>query len=223
MSLIRPSIAPKVVVAFRGTIPFGDTLANDLAANIDILMLQLQHSPRYKVAFKFVKEAIDTYGASQVSIAGHSLGAALCLLIGRTLALDKVFIRAHLFNPPFPSFLNMGPCRNVKDIVKVKAIDGSAPISHGNAEENQLVLLQQWCPNVYINRHDPICESYIAYFNHNAYKGSVIRSLLQSWRGREAVPFHNILSAHLHYVDSPSSEGFMNTSIPNYPSLYNKT
>eukprot|EP00250_Pteridium_aquilinum_P000400 c10438_g1_i1 orf=135-1142(+) len=207
---MRAGAAPKVVVALRGTIPFGDTLKRDLSADLDVVMLQLHTAPRFLVALREVEHAIARYGEGKVCLTGHSLGAAVCLLVGRTLAQRNCFIDAHLFNPPFPS---------LDHLLSLKALAASFAANFLNQEADggdaPAGRLESWCPHLYVNTHDPICASYVAYFQSvesvalqkkKSWRGHGLRSKVQSWVGVEAMPFHLIPSAYLHFTDS--ADGF---------------
>lgn len=220
LSLLRPALAPKVVVAFRGTIAGGDTWQNDLKADLALMMLQLHKNPRYIAARRAIEQAVGQYGVEKVWIAGHSLGAAVCLLVGRTLAERKQFIEAHLFNLPLPSFVSE---HVVLKSMHAVAATGLAAILHEEKPMKEasesFIALKNWHPHLYVNSHDPICSSYISYFKS---LGSMLEcdksgpadftapnSLRAILRFGEAAAFHLIPSAQLHVVLTDSGQGFM--------------
>ena len=51
-----------------------------------------------------MKRSIDAYGPDNIWIVGHSLGAAIAIVVARKMEREKIDkIEAHLFNPPFLS------------------------------------------------------------------------------------------------------------------------
>lgn len=222
LSALRAGMAPKIVVAFRGTLPFGDTLRSDLRADLDVLMLQLHTAPRFLVALKEVEQAVARYGPDKVCMTGHSLGAAICLLVGRTLALNNCFVGAHLFNPPFPSLDHLLSLKAIAAALVANfindAVDDDINSQVRKSQDKKVAdcrHLKKWRPHLYVNTHDPICAAYVTYFQeietlqvqhcksnglHHSVRG--LRSLVQSWVGREAMPFHIIPCACLHFTDA---------------------
>lgn len=99
----RPPGAPKIVVAFRGTITKPGSFAGDLRLDLQILRNRLHTTARFRTAFDAVKKYVCDRGRENVWIAGHSLGAAMAMLAGRRMAEEGHFLEAHLFNPPFVS------------------------------------------------------------------------------------------------------------------------
>ncbi|KAG6785968.1 hypothetical protein POTOM_007559 [Populus tomentosa] len=101
MVLIRPSGAPKAVLALRGTLLKGPTIRRDIEDDLRFLAWEsLKGSVRFKVALEALKSVAEMYGSSNVCVAGHSLGAGFALQVGKALAKEGVYVEAHLFNPP---------------------------------------------------------------------------------------------------------------------------
>ncbi|KAJ4834878.1 hypothetical protein Tsubulata_031992 [Turnera subulata] len=101
MILVRPTGAPKAVLALRGTLLKSPTIRRDIEDDLRFLAWEsLKGSVRFKVALDALKSAAQTYGSSNVCIAGHSLGAGFALQVGKALAKDWIFVEAHLFNLP---------------------------------------------------------------------------------------------------------------------------
>ena len=99
--LMRPSGAPRAVLALRGTLLKSVTIRRDLTDDFRFLAWEsLKGSVRFKVAFDALKSIADKYGSGNVCVVGHSLGAGFALQIGKTLAKEGIHVEAHLFNPP---------------------------------------------------------------------------------------------------------------------------
>ncbi|XP_039029210.1 GDSL esterase/lipase At4g10955-like [Hibiscus syriacus] len=80
--LVRPSGAPKAVLALRGTLLKRPTIRRDVEDDLRF---------------------IAWYGSNNVCVAGHSLGVGFTLQVGKALAKEGIYVDAHLFNPPFIS------------------------------------------------------------------------------------------------------------------------
>ncbi|KAG2312467.1 hypothetical protein Bca4012_027016 [Brassica carinata] len=99
--LIRPSGAPKAVLALRGTILKSLTMRRDIQDDLRFLAWEsLKGSVRFSIALEALQSVAKRYGSSNVCIVGHSLGAGFALQIGKALAKEGLFVDAHLFNPP---------------------------------------------------------------------------------------------------------------------------
>ncbi|THU52527.1 hypothetical protein C4D60_Mb10t04910 [Musa balbisiana] len=78
--------APKFVVAFRGTIPSKESLAQDGLLDINIIQNGLHRTPRFAIAMRAVQNIVSAAKSSNVWLAGHSLGAAIATLAGKNMA-----------------------------------------------------------------------------------------------------------------------------------------
>lgn len=167
--LIRPSGAPRVVLALRGTLLKSPTIRRDIEDDLRFLAWEsLKGSVRFKVAFEAIKSVADRYGSSNVCIAGHSLGAGFALQVGKTLAKEGIFVDTHLFNPPSVSlamslknmgekasfvwqrFKSMLPSRSETQASNEDWGQGQCPIVGG----------KKWVPHLYVNNSDYICCYY---------------------------------------------------------------
>ncbi|KAH0975024.1 hypothetical protein GBA52_016923 [Prunus armeniaca] len=125
-----------------------------------------------------VRKMVDAVGDSNVWLAGHSLGSAMAMLAGKTMASNGIFLKSFLFNPPFVS----APIERIKD-KRVKhglRIAGSVitagltlamkakqqPQQRSHSEENPFTTLSAWFPSLFVNPADDICSEYIGYFEH---------------------------------------------------------
>ena len=99
--LIRPSGAPRAVLALRGTLLKSPTMRRDIEDDLRFLTWEsLKGSVRFHGALEALKLISDRYGGSNICVAGHSLGAGFALQVGKDLAKQGIFVEAHLFNPP---------------------------------------------------------------------------------------------------------------------------
>ncbi|KAH9289824.1 hypothetical protein KI387_033941, partial [Taxus chinensis] len=169
----RPPGAPKIVLAFRGTIRKPDSFARDLRLDLNVLTNELHTSCRFHTAFDAVKSSVHKHGAENVWIAGHSLGAAMAMLAGRKMVEEEqLFLQAHLFNPPFIS----PPVERIKNeklkrgfhIARSLVTAGLAMTLQDNrarAESHRsFSVLRSWVPCLYVNPRDDVCSGYVGYF-----------------------------------------------------------
>ncbi|KAI3736283.1 hypothetical protein L6452_15822 [Arctium lappa] len=170
--LIRPSCAPRAVLALRGTLLKGPTLRRDIEDDLRFLAWEsLKGSVRFKGALEALKSLADAYGSHNVAVAGHSLGAGFALQIGKALAKNGLFIETHLFNPPSVSLAMSLKNVGEKAVVvwqKVKSMLPSAAATDTDtgtatdtgAASNNVVAFNKWVPHLYVNNSDYICCYY---------------------------------------------------------------
>ncbi|GLJ35283.1 hypothetical protein SUGI_0709950 [Cryptomeria japonica] len=224
----RPAGAPKIVVAFRGTVKTRESLARDLRHHLHIFINRLHTTSRFHTGFDAVKTNVDRHGCENVWIAGHSLGAAIGMLAGRKIAeAEGRFVEAHFFNPPFVS----APLERIKSkkikrglhfagsVVKA----GLAMTLHGKdtriESQRMFSVLQWWVPCLYVNPKDDLCSGYVGYFGNQTamqQKGAggiaslaaqhSIRVMVFSAFGKEAKAGHLIPSARLNVNRSSASD-----------------
>ncbi|CAJ1964240.1 unnamed protein product [Sphenostylis stenocarpa] len=183
--LIRPSGAPKAVLALRGTLLKSPTMRRDIEDDLRFLACEsLKGSVRFKVALEVLKSISDAYGSSNVCIAGHSLGAGFALQVGKALAKDGIYVETHLFNPPSVSLAmslrNIGEkaelvWKRLKSMLPSSSseetqarTDGDKTLSIGlnswvprlSSFKNTGFGVGKWVPHLYVNNSDYICCSY---------------------------------------------------------------
>ncbi|XP_074283810.1 GDSL esterase/lipase At4g10955-like [Silene latifolia] len=170
---------PKYVIAFRGIIMEPDTRSQDLLIGMKLILNALALDPRYKTSLEYVQNITAQVGPENVWLAGHSLGAAIALQIGKTMAGQGLLIDAYLFNPPdlsvlsdmltnpmilTPLFMPFG------GLVSNSVASGLSVLLKGttnNTQQNDpFVKLCEWKPYLFVNQNDPICSGYIGYFEH---------------------------------------------------------
>ncbi|XP_010688891.2 GDSL esterase/lipase At4g10955 [Beta vulgaris subsp. vulgaris] len=177
--LIRPSGAPKAVLALRGTLLKSVTIRRDLTDDLRFLAWEsLKGSVRFKVAFDALKSIADKYGSGNVSIVGHSLGAGFALQVGKTLAKEGIYVEAHLFNPPSVSLAMSLKNLGEKAVFGWKRIRSMLPsgseIQTISDDQNNAanVALKKWVPHLYVNNSDYVC----CYYADPTGKGEEIHS-----------------------------------------------
>ncbi|KAJ0243059.1 Alpha/beta-Hydrolases superfamily protein [Hirschfeldia incana] len=161
--VIRPSGAPKAVLALRGTILKSFTMRRDIEDDLRFLAWEsLKGSVRFSVALEALRSVAKRYGSSNVCIVGHSLGAGFALQVGKALAKEGLFVDAHLFNPPSVSLamslrnvgekagfawkrlMSMLPQRNEPLIVNGNEAEMAPPSSPGSGSS-----FRNWVPSFY--------------------------------------------------------------------------
>lgn len=181
--LIRPSGAPRAVLALRGTVLKSPTIRRDIEDDLRFLAWEsLKGSVRFQVALEALKLISDSYGSSNVCVAGHSLGAGFALQVGKALAKQGVYVETHLFNPPSVS-LAMS-IRNIGEKAEFvwKRLKSMLPLTSGTqisdegektnnaglrnwvpllyGEKTPNIGLKKWVPHIYVNNSDYICCYY---------------------------------------------------------------
>ncbi|EEF51361.1 GDSL esterase/lipase At4g10955 [Ricinus communis] len=179
--------SPRYVIAFRGTVTKPDSLSRDLELDLHIIRNGLHETSRFEIAMQAVRNVVATVGESNVWLAGHSLGAAMALLAGKTMAKTSIFIQAFLFNSPFFS----APIERIKDkrvkhglriassvITAGLAIAATAKKNYQNRQAVNLfnqqnhgsvdpfIAVSAWRPSLFVNLGDHICSEYVGYFEH---------------------------------------------------------
>lgn len=221
-------VAPIMVVAFRGTmLHHGESLQNDMIANLYLVLNQLHTTTRFTIALESIRAAIHQVGSEKVSIAGHSLGAALAMLAGQTLVSEDILVDTHLFNPPFPS----PPLERIKsrrwklslNLIHMASVAGLSRLlldsNSRQAASQSFFALKGWLPHLYINVRDPICSSYIGYFTSHDFIQRIgagtlaqlaaplsFRGTIQQYLFGECRAFHLIPCAHLYIIKKSSAK-----------------
>ncbi|XP_062105734.1 GDSL esterase/lipase At4g10955 [Humulus lupulus] len=182
--LIRPSGAPRAVLALRGTLLKSLTFRRDIEDDLRFLAWEsLKGSIRFKVALEALKSVAEKYGSSNVCVAGHSLGAGFALQVGKTLAKEGIYVDTHLFNPPSVSLAmslrNIGEkagfvWKRFKSMLPSSISETQVNSEEGETSNNNSwkwvsnlyglknpgLALGKWVPHLYVNNSDYICCSY---------------------------------------------------------------
>ncbi|CAN1300105.1 GDSL esterase/lipase At4g10955 [Linum perenne] len=228
--------SPRYVIAFRGTLTKPDSFARDIELDLHIIRNGLHETSRFEIALRAVRNMVSAVGDSNVWLTGHSLGAAMAMLAGKTMAKTGTFVQAFLFNSPFFS----APIERIRDkrvqhgiriansvitaglafaSKKTNNIKGRANGSSTASVEDPFVALSSWVPCIYANAGDPICSEYIGYFEHRKKMDEIgiggieklatqntLGGLLMSVVGRDSEPLHLIPSAILAVNLSPCQD-----------------
>jgi len=174
----RPPNCPKYVIAFRGTVLKKRTIVRDLIFDAALLF---NLKTKYKYSLEPVHNIIDEVGSENVWLAGHSLGAAIALQVGKTMARETHYIETYLFNPPFCSLpVEMVPSEKLKTVYRMArnvattgALKLKSVIHRKQPSEDVFSMFCQWIPYLFVNENDPISCEYIGYFEH--------REKMESW------------------------------------------
>ncbi|KAL9240535.1 hypothetical protein vseg_014742 [Gypsophila vaccaria] len=212
-------LPPKYVIAFRGTLIKSDTGRRDLHLDMILALNGLTRSSRYQISIQAVQGLLAKVGPQNVWLAGHSLGAAIALQIGKTIARGGCYIETYLFNPPYSSvpfeklvspILKNG-LRAASSVLTAGvsiALKGTRNNPSTPQHYDQFTVLAPWTPYLFVNPSDPISCEYIGYFEHRdtmeswgvggieriATKESLV-SLVSSACGRDGEALHLIPSA----------------------------
>ncbi|XP_010533576.1 PREDICTED: GDSL esterase/lipase At4g10955 [Tarenaya hassleriana] len=174
------SQAPVYVIAFRGTLTKFDSVSRDIELDIHILRNGLHQTSRFEIALQAVRNMAASVGASRLWLAGHSLGAAMALLAGKTLAKTGTYISSFIFNPPFvaPPIERIANER-VRNGIRIAGSVITAGLAlarnlkqqqllqlYQNLSEDPFEVLSLWIPCIYVNPGDHLCSEYIGFFEH---------------------------------------------------------
>ncbi|XP_078175164.1 GDSL esterase/lipase At4g10955-like [Carex rostrata] len=178
----RHPLAPRFVVALRGTMPDQRHGIQDIWLDTRVFFGGINKSTRSQTCLNAVRKLISNYQPKDIWLAGHSLGASIATVIGKYfMKTENINLKAFLFNPPFPSisadlFPNVYIC---KTIFKV-GVSFFTRNQHNKSREEFLKLIT-WNPYLFVNPRDTISASYIPYFKRRKeLEGTVIGSLEQS-------------------------------------------
>ncbi|KAK7406044.1 hypothetical protein VNO78_07660 [Psophocarpus tetragonolobus] len=220
--------SPRYIIAFRGTITKEDSVFRDIELDIHLVRNGLHQTSRGEIAIQAVRNMVSSVGGSNIWLAGHSLGSAMAMLAGKTMAKAGIFIESFLFNPPYVS----APIERIKD-KKLKhglrfagsVVTAGLAIAMKAKQKKSLssdpfVAFSAWIPCLFVNLSDHICSEYIGYFEHRRKMeeigaGSIeklatqtsLGCLLMGALGKESnEPLHLIPSASLTINGTPSRD-----------------
>ncbi|XP_037414095.1 GDSL esterase/lipase At4g10955-like [Triticum dicoccoides] len=170
--LLRPSGAPRAVLALRGTLLQKPTIKRDLQDDLRFLVWEsLKGSVRYVGALEALKAAVERFGSTNVCVAGHSLGAGFAFQVCKDLAKQGIFVDCHLFNPPSVSLAMSLRCMSEKASHLWQKVKASLPLKEEAALDTakdegsikkKLRAEKKWVPHLYVNNSDYICCHYNA-------------------------------------------------------------
>lgn len=224
--------SPRYIIAFRGTVTKADSVTRDFELDIHLIRNGLHQTTRFEIAMQAVRNMVAAVGDSNVWLAGHSLGSAVALLAGKTMAKSRNFLESFLFNPPFLSApIERIKDRNVKHGIRFAGSVITAGLAFAmkgknnnkNRSEDPFVSLSTWVPLLFVNPGDNICSEYIGYFDHRQRMeemgagaierlatqhslGGLFMSAVGKEAGPAAEPLHLIPSANLTKNLTPSHD-----------------
>ncbi|XP_026384985.1 GDSL esterase/lipase At4g10955-like [Papaver somniferum] len=170
----KPSGAPRVVLALRGTLLKRPTILRDIIDDLRLLAWEsLEGSVRFSRALDVLKSSVDLFGSCNVCFAGHSLGAGFGFQVGKALLVKQgVSVDTYLFNPPSVSLAMTLRKIIVKAGFVWKSFKWMFPFS-GEAQTNDgpsrdpgirglktWKNIMKWVPRVYVNNNDYVCCYY---------------------------------------------------------------
>ncbi|KAL0005622.1 hypothetical protein SO802_013183 [Lithocarpus litseifolius] len=248
---------PRYVVAFRGNVlhQSKDTRTRDIKLDFQYYFNHLRSDSRYKTGIDRINELVGIGGGAQnIWLVGHSLGAAMAMSAGKYMAKLGHSIETYLFNPPFSSatyfFMRWTANETVRNIMRVThstikaglvtAAKTLSPFYKPGNDHDPFVALYNWFPHIFVNRNDPFCSGYIAYFEHRKKMESIgagnvekiatktsMRSATFSTFGCETEDLHLLPSANLYlnytpgcYLVAHAPEQWWNPDTPCQPILY---
>ncbi|XVE89941.1 hypothetical protein DITRI_Ditri20bG0036600 [Diplodiscus trichospermus] len=178
------------------------------------------------------QDKVNAEGGSNLWLTGHSLGAAIAMLAGKTMAKAGKFLEAFLFNPPYISLPVDQILKDTKVTEGLRILgtaikfliavtDNHKKQRKGIGNEDTFAAISGWIPCLFVNQKDPTCSGYIGHFEHrkkleNSGAGHLARSTshvsltnyaLSEIKGVEASePLHRLPSANLNVNLSPSRD-----------------
>ncbi|XP_010421239.1 PREDICTED: GDSL esterase/lipase At4g10955 [Camelina sativa] len=185
---------PHYVMAFRGTVLKKRTWEFDLKLDLQCIFNTLHQGGRSRHAVQAVRSMVDKHSQKDVWLAGHSLGAALVLLAGKTMTSVGFFLESYIFNPPISSIpLEQLPgghylkdvFQTAKSVVKGTIAMTLTHLLQGQEEYNTKTA--SWIPNLYVNPKDPICAGYIDYFRHRDFMSEIGAGQIERFGARNSV------------------------------------
>ncbi|CAI9092546.1 OLC1v1027819C1 [Oldenlandia corymbosa var. corymbosa] len=219
---------PKYVVAFRGTINKPGNRTQDLKLDLQLMLSTLQQSSRFQLGLQCVQDLVWKAGdPARIWVAGHSLGSAIALLVGRHMVRMSIHFETYLFNPPFSSIpfekIKNEKLKNGARIATSILTAGIAAAVNINSikphQDKEFLTLAAWVPYMFVNPSDPICCEYIGHFDHREKMMSMaggkigriaaqnsIASVIANARGNDCDAFHLVPSAYLTINKSPCQE-----------------
>ncbi|KAI3850398.1 hypothetical protein MKX03_029841 [Papaver bracteatum] len=221
----QKGIIPRYVIAFRGTTIKKQSVSQDLWLDLNIIRHGLHQSTRFGIAMQAVEQKVSEVGASNVWLAGHSLGSSIAMLVGKNMAKMGYYLDTYLFNTPFIAApIEKLHGETVKKGVRFASslVKAGLTVAMKGTKENRnpddlFTTLAAWVPKLFVNPADLICCEYIGYFEHRdrmEYLGvsgieklatqTSVSGLLKSAIGRESEVIHVVPSAHMTINRSPS-------------------
>ncbi|KAL0730246.1 hypothetical protein Bca4012_026339 [Brassica carinata] len=180
---------PRYVIAFRGTMLTPETWKSDVKQNCRCFFNILNQGRRFDNAIQAIKNVLSYHNVKTESVwlAGHSLGAGIALLAGKTMARSGFHLKTYAFNPPhsglpleqiFDSEILKGGVRIARSFSKT-AVASFFDLQANKIQEDD-PRTRPWTPYLFVNPADPICSAYIGDFKHKNYMATIGASKIES-------------------------------------------
>ncbi|KAJ0236265.1 Fungal lipase-like domain-containing protein [Hirschfeldia incana] len=161
-------VPPSYVIAFRGTMLKFKTWFKDLKDGFLSLFNSLNNGSRCNRAIQTI-EKYTTDERASVWLAGHSLGAGIALLAGKTMAKRGSPLETYAFNPPHSSFpieklIDFGVFKGVFRFTESLFKGAIAVVLSDSLQHDP--GLAAWTPYVYVNPSDIVCAEYVGDLKH---------------------------------------------------------
>ncbi|CAN8265012.1 unnamed protein product [Cochlearia groenlandica] len=181
---------PRYVIAFRGTNLGPETRICDVKLDIRCFFNCLDKGARFLHAVEAIRTMVAKH--KNIWLAGHSLGAGLALLAGKTMIKDNVFLETYIYNPPISSM-------PLEKIIKSRKLKGIIRIAESVVKGTLALVLKElmeqqddpktalWIPYIYVNPFDIICSEYIGYFKHKTYMCKIGASEIETHSSKYSV------------------------------------
>ncbi|KAI3847539.1 hypothetical protein MKX03_013758 [Papaver bracteatum] len=200
-----PIGAPRYVIAFRGTVLKKDTIVRDIVLDINIFIGNLQHRSHFRKAIQAIEQLVSASGASNIWLAGNSLGSSIAMEAGKNMATMVNFLET-ILNPPFVAF----PIESIESRKLKRGIHFAGRLlAHAMKDkqerqphEHLYKDLTPWVPNLFLHPYDIICSGFIEYFE--------LRENMQSSGRTETFVTPNLLKGLL--VNAVGTEYFSEES-----------
>ncbi|CAH2044283.1 unnamed protein product [Thlaspi arvense] len=186
------NVPPRYVIAFRGTNLGSETRLCDLKLDLRCFFNCLHRGKRLLHAIQAIKTIVAKQSEPAVWLAGHSLGAGLALLAGKTMAKSDFLLQSYIFNPPISSI-------PLEQLLHSKMLKGVFRITESTIKATLAKILKDrqvqeddpktasWIPYLYLNKSDLICSEYVGYFKHKAFMSKIGASKIERTGARNSV------------------------------------
>ncbi|XP_056849880.1 GDSL esterase/lipase At4g10955-like isoform X2 [Raphanus sativus] len=168
---------PRSVIAFRGTLLKSETWYSDVKEGMRCFFNNLNKGSRFQQATQAVKNVLEKHPTETTSVwlAGHSLGAGIALMVGRTLAKDRFPLKTFAFNPPI-LLSSLGIIPNI-DVFKgmflfAESCIKVAVVAYQQTQEDD-PRLAAWTPYLYVNPSDGFCSECIDIFKYKTFMACI--------------------------------------------------
>ncbi|KAI3863024.1 hypothetical protein MKX03_004115 [Papaver bracteatum] len=156
--------APRYVIAFRGTMLKKETIVRDTILNINILTNNLSHRSRSDKAMQAVENIVSINGASNIWLSGHSLGAALAMLVGKKMARKGIFLESYFYNPPFVAAPMERRIIKATTWIKAALTVNIKDYQERQRSKDMFNALCKWVPKLFLHESDLICAGFVRDF-----------------------------------------------------------